>query len=35
MNGPSFSEVEASLAAAVQNYLLAEPNEHISEDDLA
>jgi hypothetical protein len=33
MNGPSFSEVETSLAAAMQNYLLAEPNEHISEDE--
>ena len=32
MTGPSFSEVETSLALAVRNYLLAEPNDHISED---
>jgi len=32
MIGPSSSEVETSLAAAVQNYLLAEPNDYISED---
>jgi len=32
MTGPSFSEVESSLASAVRSYLLAEPNEHISED---
>lgn len=33
MTGPSFSEVETSLAGAIQNYLLAEPNNHISEDE--
>jgi hypothetical protein len=33
MTGPSISEVETSLATAVQNYLLAGPNDHISEDE--
>jgi hypothetical protein len=33
MARPSLAEVEASLAAAVQGYLLAEPNERISEDE--
>jgi hypothetical protein len=32
MSGPSFAEVEASLGAAVRDYLAAEPNPHISED---
>ena len=33
MNGLSFSEVEASLADAARSYLLAEPNDRISEDE--
>jgi hypothetical protein len=33
MTGPSFLEVETSLTTVVQNYLLAEPNDHISEDE--
>jgi hypothetical protein len=33
MADPSFAEVETSLAAAVQDYLLAEPNDRISEDE--
>jgi hypothetical protein len=33
MTGPSLAEVEASLAEAVRNYLLAEPNDRISEDE--
>ena len=33
MTGPSLSEVETSLAAAVQDHLLAEPNDRISEDN--
>ena len=33
MTGPSFAEVETSLAEAVKRYLLAEPNDRISEDE--
>lgn len=33
MAGPSLAEVEASLAAVVHGYLLAEPNDRISEDE--
>lgn len=33
MTGPSFAEVETSLAEAVRNYILAERNDRISEDE--